>query len=77
MNRRARQILGWSLFVIGGVLALAGAWGIGAYVWGVIDVLDQPDQSWIFWGLALLFGGIMVLGAGLASIVIGRRLLRR
>ena len=77
MKRRPRQVSGWALSAVGGVLALVGVWGIGAYAWGVIDVLDEPDQSWIFWGLAILGIGIGTLGAGIGAIVLGRALLRR
>ena len=76
MTRPLRRILGWTLCIAGGLLALAGTWGIGAYAWGVIGVLDQPDQSWVFWGLIFLLGGITVLGAGVGAIVLGRAVLR-
>ncbi|MGG7644402.1 hypothetical protein ACQ5SP_06275 [Rhodovulum sp. YNF3179] len=77
MTRPLRRILGWALCIAGGIAALAGAWGIGAYAWGVIDVLDEPDQSWMFWGLVFLFGGIMMLFLGIGAILLGREALRR
>ncbi len=60
----------------GGVLAIAfGLYLAGMYVWGVVDVLDQPDRSWLFWGLALLFLGIGLTFLGAVLVVLGRGLL--
>ena len=72
---RLRLILGWALQIVGAGLVLFGVWAVGAYVWGVIEVLNEPDRSWIFWGLAILFIGIGAIGTGVGMVVSGRRLL--
>lgn len=72
-----KKILGWTLCIGGGLLALVGAWAIGAYIWGVIDVLGDADQSWIFWGLALLFIGLGAGAIGALAIRAGRVLLKK
>ncbi len=75
MRRRLHTILSWAILCVGVLLTLCGLWAIGAYVWGVLDVLDEADQSWIFWGLAILFIGIMALGTGVGLVVLGRQML--
>ena len=50
-----------------------GLWLVGAYSWGVINVIGEADRSWIFWGLALVAIGIPALGAGARLVVWGRR----
>ena len=77
MKDTVRKTIGWVAILTGGLLFLVGAWGILAYIWGVIDILGEPDKSWIFWGLAILFIGILALGAGIGLIVTGRRVLAK
>lgn len=52
------------------LLSAFGIFLIGAYVAGAIEVIveDAPDKSWLYWGLALAFLGVVVLimGIGLA-----------
>ena len=76
MSTTLQKTIAWVLMLIGGTVALFGAWAIGAYVWGVIDVLDEADQSWIFWGLAILFIGITAFGVGVGLFVLGRQKLQ-
>ena len=72
----AKRRLGQGLFGLGGLIALGGLWAIGAYAWGVLAVLGEPDQSWIFWGLALVFVGLGAIGLGLVIALAGRALVR-
>lgn len=71
-----RHTFGWLLTLAGGLVCLFGIWAIGAYAWGVIEVLDAPDKSWIFWGLAILFIGLICLPLGAGMVVYGRRIVR-
>ena len=68
--------MGWTLCILGGLLALFGVWAVGAYIWGVITVLSDTDQSWIFWGLAILFIGLAAAGVGIGMMVAGVQVLR-
>lgn len=72
-----KTALAWATIIAGGLCTVFGLWAIGAYIWGVIEILDEPDQSWIFWGLAILFLGIFSAMGGAALMVFGRRLLKR
>jgi hypothetical protein len=61
----------------GALLALAGIWGIAIYVWGVVDVWEEPDTSRIFWGLVFLLWGLIFLGVGVGIVIAGLQILRR
>ena len=74
MSGKARIVFSWCLTVGGLLAAIFGLWAIGAYLWGVIEALDGPDRSWIFWGLAVLVIGILALGVGIVAILGGRRM---
>lgn len=74
---RRKKIAGWTVCLIGAVLGGLGLLGIGTYVWGVIAILDEPDRSWIFWGLVFLFGGILLLITGAVVGILGLKLMRR
>ena len=71
-----RTVAGRALAVIGGVLVAVGVFGAGAYVVGVVQVLDEPDRSWLFWGLALLLGGMLLVRLGIRLVVLGRSVAR-
>lgn len=71
-----KRILGRVLLVGGGLLAVGGLGGIGGYVIRAVEVLDQPDRSWLFWGLAVLFIGVALLFAGVSLVVVGRDMVR-
>ena len=62
--------------IVGTLMIGVGLWLVGAYSWGVINVIGEADRSWIFWGLALVAIGIPVLGAGARLVVWGRSLRR-
>jgi hypothetical protein len=49
------------------LLSGLGLFLIGAYVAGVVEVVveDASDKSWLYWGLALAFFGIVVLAMGM------------
>lgn len=49
------------------LLSAFGIFLIGAYVAGAIEVVveDASDKSWLYWGLALAFFGIVVLAMGI------------
>lgn len=70
----ARRFLGRVLIGLGGLAAVAGLAGIGGYVMRAIDVLGQSDRSWLFWGLSVLVGGVMLLLVGISLVVVGREL---
>ena len=72
-----RKLLWWALTLVGALLCLFGLWAIGAYVWGVLAILDEPDKSWIFWGLAILFIGIIAAALGAVLLVFGWKALRK
>ena len=59
--------------IVGPALGLLGLVSIGLYVKGVLDVLGEPDRSWIFWGLIFLFIGVLLVKIGVALFVLGRR----
>jgi hypothetical protein len=77
MRTRVWKLLGWSICLAGALLALAAFWGIALYVWGVVDVWEEPDTSWIFWGLVFLLWGLIFLGVGVGAVIAGLGLLRR
>lgn len=71
MSSRKKIAFGWALILIGGLVLLIGLWAIGAYIWGIIDILDEADQSWIFWGLIFLFIGVVATFIGSGAIAGG------
>lgn len=77
MSRQWKRAFGWILCGLGCLATLFGLWAVGGYVWGVVAVLNEPDQSWIFWGLAILFIGLCGLGLGIGMIAAGWLLLKR
>lgn len=68
----------WLVLAAAGVIGLLGAFMLGAYIYGVIDLVgtDAADRSWLFWGLGLgLFGAIalaMGVGMGIWGWKLGR-----
>ncbi|MBX7541260.1 hypothetical protein [Qipengyuania sphaerica] len=71
------MIRGYLMLGFGLSFAALGAIITGAYVHGVIDVIGEPDQSWIFWGIALLAIGLPMLGGGIALAVWGWQIIRK
>jgi len=49
---------------------------IGGYVARAARVLGESDRSWLFWGLAILFAGLLFVGIGVALVFLGRRISR-
>lgn len=66
-----RRIVSGLAIVSGLVVGAVGAWAVGLYLWGVVDVLDQPDRSWIFWGAIFLLAGVPMVTAGGSLIAWG------
>ena len=77
MSLNWSKVLGRTLCGLGCLVTLIGVWAIGGYIWGVISVLDEPDQSWVFWGLAVLFIGLAGVGIGIGMAVAGWSLVKR
>ncbi len=77
MSRQWQRVVGWSLCGLGCLVILIGIWAIGGYIWGVISVLGEPDRSWVFWGLAILFIGLAAFGLGIRMVVTGWSLVKR
>lgn len=55
-------------------MLVAGVLLAGAYVVGAVAVLGESDRSWLFWGAALLFIGIILARLGTRLIAAGRRM---
>ena len=53
-----------------------GLWVIVAYIVGVVQVLGEPDRSWIFWGLGLVAIGAPAIPVGLRLLVWGLSVVR-
>jgi fatty acid desaturase len=73
---RRRRGVGRILSGIGVAVAAAGVWMIGAYVARAVSVLGSSDRSWLFWGLAILFAGLLFAGIGVTLFLLGRRITR-
>lgn len=71
-----RRVAGRVLSGAGVLAAVTGLWLAGAYVERAVRVLGSADRSWLFWGLALLFAGLLLVGAGVALILLGRHVTR-
>ena len=52
-------LLGWSLLAL--VTGLIGLFGVGVYLFTVIDSIGEADRSLLFWYLPFLFAGLMAL----------------
>lgn len=59
---------------LGFLMLVAGVLLAGAYVVGAVAVLGESDRSWLFWGAALLFIGIILARLGTRLIAAGRRM---
>jgi len=71
-----KRILGRGLMAVGGLVAVVGLAGIGGYALRAVEVLGQSDRSWLFWGLAILVGGVILLVLGISLVAVGRELSR-
>lgn len=76
MSGQLKRAAGWALCGLGCLTAMIGVWAIGSYIWGVVSVINEPDQSWMFWGLAIFFIGLAGLGLGIGIFAAGRSLLK-
>ncbi|WP_375254680.1 hypothetical protein [Yoonia sp.] len=54
-----------------------GVWSIGGYIWGAVSVLDEPDQSWMFWGLIFVLIGIAGIVLGTAMALVGWSMVKK
>ena len=72
-----RRWAAWTLAILGAGSLLLGALSVGTYVHGVLDVIGESDQSWIFWGLVFLFCGLGALVTGFVLLFWARHLFRR
>jgi len=62
----------------GGLFSLVGLVLVVSYVREAILLrIGDPDQSLLFWYLPLLFIGLMLMGSGIALVVMGRRPMRK
>lgn len=61
---------------LGLLLSALGLAGIGAYVWGVVEIMiHQPaDQSWLFWASPLAMIGATLLIGGVGLLILWRHL---
>lgn len=67
---------GLAVSLAGFSTAALGLFWVGAYALRAIEVLDQPDRSFLFWGLAVLFCGIFLTLLGGALVLWGRTMMR-
>lgn len=73
---RRRRLAGRILTGLGVLASAAGLWLVGAYVARAVSVLGTSDRSWLFWGLAILFAGLLLAGVGIVLFLVGRRIIR-
>ena len=61
---------------LGIALSVVGLLGIGAYVWGMVEIMvnQPPDQSWLFWALPLATVGATLLLGGVGLLILWRHL---
>ena len=66
----------WVVYGAAAVLAGVGLFLVGAYLWGVVEIIveDPADKSWLFWGLGLALFGVMFVGGGIGLALFGRSL---
>ncbi len=61
----------------GGVFLIVGALAMKWYWWDVVmGQAGEPDRSMLFWGLPILFIGVLATVAGVGLIVVAIRGLR-
>ena len=68
----ARELAAGAATWIGWGLVAIGLLSAGTYVVEAVQVLHEPDRSWLFWGVALLFGGLLLVRLGVRLIVWAR-----
>ena len=69
MNR----IVGVAASLVAVVLLVIGATAVKWYVWDMaIGQAGEPDRSMLFWGLPILFIGLLSIGAFAALVVLAR-----
>jgi hypothetical protein len=69
MNR----IVGVGALLVAVVLLVIGAAAVKWYVWDIAtQQAGQPDRSMLFWGLPILFIGIVAIGAFVGLVVLAR-----
>ena len=69
MNR----IVGVAASLVAVVLFVLGATAVKWYVWDMaVGQAGEPDRSMLFWGLPILFIGLLSIGAFAALVVLAR-----
>ena len=60
-------LLRFAAYAAAVLLSALGIFLLVAYIAGAIEVLveDAADKSWLYWGLALAFFGVIVLATGI------------
>ena len=66
----------WIVLVLSTLLSILGITSVTVYVVGVIDVVinQEPDRSWIYWGLGFGLFGLICLATGVGLMVVARSL---
>ena len=77
MSSRLRTLFVRLLYALGALVSFVGLSFVLIYVWEVISVIGAPDQSIVFWGLAILLIGIILCVVGATMVVTARRLLKK
>lgn len=67
----SRKFIAISAAILGVLLIFLGITSIGFYLYSVMDVQDNADQSAIFWYLIFVLIGIILAGTGIYFIRIG------
>jgi hypothetical protein len=75
-SRTWRRTAGIGVTAAGVVAFSAGLWMTLIWLYNVLRVLGEADRSWLFWGLAILFGGIILVRLGVRLVVFGRQMTR-
>jgi hypothetical protein len=77
MSPSLRTLFVRLLYALGALLSFVGLSFVLIYLWEVISVIGEPDQSIVFWGLAILLIGIILFTVGATMVVTARRLLKK
>lgn len=76
MSESRSPAVGMAMTAVGVSMAALGISWVAAYVYRAVGVLHEPDRSWLFWGLSLVFAGLILLRVGVRLAIRGTRLMR-